>query len=269
MKTLAKAVNEGYVIAWRNLLGVRRSMDWLFAAVVQPIMFVLLFGFIFGGALGGGQYREFLVPGIIVQALAFNSAFTVVGLSTDLGKGVIDRLRTLPISRVAVMVGRTLSDLAVTVVALTVMSICGLLIGWQIRGSFLDAILAYLLLLMFAFAMCWIGALIGLVVRSPEVAQSAGLIWLTPLTFISSGFVPLDSLPGPLQFVAEWNPITAVMNAIRSLWGNPPAPGTTTLVSESWPVAHALEYSLLSSIVIIAVFVPLSIRMYRRATARQ
>ena len=193
---------EGGMIAWRNLLHVRRSVDWVFAAVVQPIMFVLLFGFIFGGLLGGAAYREFLVAGIVVQTLAFNSAFTVLGLATDLREGMIDRLRSLPISRAAVMVGRTLSDLAVSVVALVVMSLCGLLIGWRIRGSVLDAITAYCVLLLFAFAMSWIGALIGLVAPSPEVAQSAGLIWLTPLTFVSSGFVPESSLPAPLRAVA-------------------------------------------------------------------
>ncbi|WP_020657377.1 ABC transporter permease [Amycolatopsis benzoatilytica] len=266
MTTLAKGVTDGYMIAWRNLLHVRRSMDWVFAAVVQPIMFVLLFGFVFGGLLGGASYREFLLAGILAQTLAFNSAFTVMGLSTDLGKGVIDRLRSLPISRVAVMVGRTASDLAVSVVALLVMSVCGLVIGWRIRGSVLDAIGAYLLLLLFAFAMSWIGALIGLLAPSPEVAQSAGLIWLTPLTFVSSGFVPEASMPGPLRVIAEWNPVTAVINAVRGLFGNPSPAGVPRL--SGWPVEHATLYALLWSVAIIVVFVPLSMRAYRRVAAR-
>lgn len=266
MRSLVKAADEGLMIAWRNLLHVRRSMDWLFAAVVQPIMFVVLFGFIFGGMLGGPAYREFLLTGILVQTLAFNSAFTVIGLANDLGKGMIDRLRSLPISRVAVMIGRTTSDLAVSVVALAVMSLCGLLIGWRIRGGVLDAVLAYLLLLLFAFAMSWIGALIGLWAPSPEVAQSAGLIWLTPLTFVSSGFVPEGSLPGPLRVLAEWNPVTAVINAARDLFGNPdpasvPAPS-------GWPAEHAGGYALLWSVAIIVVFVPLSMRSYRRVASR-
>ena len=266
MSVLVKGITDGYVIAWRNLLHVRRSMDWLFAAVVQPIMFVLLFGFIFGGLLGGAAYREFLLTGILVQTLAFNSAFTVIGLSTDLGKGVIDRLRSLPISRVAVMVGRTTSDLVVSMVAMLVVSLCGLFIGWRIRGSLVDALLAYLILLVFAFAMSWIGALIGLWAPSPEVAQSAGLIWLTPLTFVSSGFVPEASMPGPLRFLAEWNPLTAVINSVRGLFGNP---NPTGIVSHAgWPAQNATMYALGCSVLIIAIFVPLSMRAYKRVATR-
>lgn len=262
MTTMAKGITDGYLIAWRNLLHVRRGMDWIFAAVVQPIMFVLLFGFIFGGLLGGAAYREFLLVGILAQSLAFNSSFTVLGLASDLGKGVIDRFRTLPMSGVAVMVGRTVSDLAVSVVALAVMSLCGLLIGWRIRGSVLDAVFAYLILLVFALAMSWVGALIGLLAPSVEVAQSAGLIWLTPLTFVSSGFVPEGSMPGPLRVVAEWNPITAVINAARGLFGNPNPAGVPSM--DGWPAENAAGYALLCSAVLIAIFVPLSMRAYRR-----
>jgi len=263
---IIKALTDGSVIAWRNLIHVRRSMDWLFAAIVQPIMFVVLFGFVFGGLLGGAGYREFLLAGILVQTLAFNSAFTVMGLSTDLGTGLIDRLRSLPISRLAVMVGRTTSDLAVSVVALLVMSLCGLLIGWRIRGSLVDAVLAYLLLLVFAFAMSWVGALIGLLAPSPEVAQSAGLIWLTPLTFVSSGFVPEGSLPEPLKTLAQWNPITAVINAVRGLFGNPNPVGIAPPIG--WPADHAVGYALVCSLLVIAAFVPLSMRAYRRVAVR-
>jgi ABC-2 type transport system permease protein len=266
VSALTKAAVDGGLIAWRNLLHVRRSVDWVFAAVVQPVMFVMLFGFVFGGLLGGAAYREFLLAGILVQTLAFNSAFTVIGLSTDLQKGFIDRLRSLPMSGAAVMVGRTLSDLAVSVVAMAVTCLCGLLIGWRVRGSFLDAVLAFLVLLVFATAMSWIGALIGLLAPSPEAAQSAGLIWLTPLTFVSSGFVPEASMPGPLRLIAEWNPLTAVINAVRERFGNT-APGLGH-ASDGWPAAHAWEYAWLSSIVIIAVFVPLSMRAYRRVASR-
>ncbi|OZM72902.1 ABC transporter [Amycolatopsis antarctica] len=266
MSVLVKGLTDGSIIAWRNLLHVRRNMDWLFAAVVQPIMFVLLFGFIFGGLLGGEAYREFLLAGIMVQTLAFNSAFTVIGLSNDLQRGVIDRLRSLPISRAAVMVGRTSSDLAVSMVAMLVVSLCGLLIGWQIRGSVLDAILAYLLLLVFAFAMSWIGALIGLWAPSAEVAQSAGLIWLTPLTFVSSGFVPESSMPGPLRVIAEWNPLTAVINAARTLFGNPNPQGVPPL--DGWPAENSALYALLCSVLIVAIFVPLSMRAYKRVASR-
>jgi ABC transporter DrrB family efflux protein len=266
MSVLVKGMTDGSVIAWRNLLNVRRSLDWVFAAVVQPIMFVVLFGFIFGGLLGGPAYREFLLVGILVQALAFNSAFTVLGLSTDLGRGMIDRLRSLPISPVAVLIGRTTSDLAVSMVALVVMSLCGLLIGWRIRGSLLDALLAYLILLLFALAMSWVGAVIGLWAPNPEVAQSAGLIWLTPLTFASSGFVPQSSMPGPLRVIAEWNPVTAVIDATRMLFHNADPNGMGP--ASGWPAGHPVLYAMVCSLAIIAVAVPLSISTFRRVTAR-
>jgi ABC-type polysaccharide/polyol phosphate export permease len=255
------------VIAWRNLLNVRRSMDWVFAAVVQPIMFVLLFGYVFGGLLGGAAYREYLLAGIVAQALAFNSAFTVLGLATDLGKGMIDRLRSLPISPAAVLIGRTTSDLAVSLVALIVMSLCGALIGWRIRGSLGEALLAYLILLLFALAMSWVGAVIGLWAPNPEVAQSAGLIWLTPLTFVSSGFVPQQSLPGPLRVLAQWNPVTAVIDAARQLFHNGDPRGGVP-AAQGWPAEHPAWYAVGCSLVIIAVAVPVSIRVFRRVTAR-
>jgi ABC-2 type transport system permease protein len=263
---LSQGIRDGGIIAWRNLLNVRRNVDWLFAAVIQPIMFVLLFAYVFGGALGGGQYREFLIAGIFVQTTAFNSAFTVIGLCNDLQKGIIDRFRSLPMSRLAVLLGRTTSDLVVSSMALLIMSLCGLLVGWRIRGSFLDAVVAYLVLLLFAFAMSWIGALIGLSAPSVEVAQSAGLMWLFPLSFISSAFVGAGTMPGPLATVAEWNPFTAVIQAVRDLFGNEAPPGMAP--PAGWPADNALLYAVLSSVVILAVFVPLSVAKYRRVASK-
>lgn len=266
MTVLTQGLRDGGIVAWRNLLNVRRNTEWLMAAVVQPIMFVLLFAYVFGGALGGTDYREFLIAGIFVQTVAFNSAFTVIGLCSDLQKGIIDRFRSLPMSRLAVLLGRTVSDLVVSSLALVIMSLCGLIVGWRIRGSFLDAVLAYLLLLLFAFAMSWVGALIGLSSPSVEVAQSAGLMWLFPLTFISSAFVPASTMPGPLRAVAEWNPFTAVIQAVRDLFGNKVPPNMAA--SSGWPADNALLYALLSSLVILAVFVPLSVAKYRRVASK-
>ena len=266
MTVLTQGLRDGGIVAWRNLLNVRRNADWLFAAVVQPIMFVLLFAYVFGGALGGGQYREFLIAGIFVQTISFNSAFTVIGLCNDLQKGIIDRFRSLPMSRLAVLLGRTTSDLVVSSLALLIMSLCGLLVGWRIRGSFLDAVLAYLLLLLFGFAMSWIGALIGLTARSVEVAQSAGLMWLFPLSFISSAFVGAGTMPGPLRVVAEWNPFTAVIQAVRDLFGNEAPPNM--MPPPGWPTDHAVLYALLSSLAILVVFVPLAVAKYRRVASR-
>jgi ABC-2 type transport system permease protein len=266
MSVIAQGLRDGRIVAWRNLLNVRRNAEWLMAAVVQPIMFVLLFAYVFGGALGGGQYREFLIAGIFVQTVAFNSAFTVIGLCSDLQKGIIDRFRSLPMSRLAVLLGRTTSDLVVSAMALVIMSLCGLIVGWRIRGSFLDAVLAYLVLLLFAFAMSWIGALIGLSARSVEVAQSAGLMWLFPLSFISSAFVGAGTMPGPLRAVAEWNPFTAVIQSVRDLFGNEAPFGMAPPVG--WPADNAVLYALLSSLVILGVFIPLSVAKYRKVASR-
>ncbi|MFD2422096.1 ABC transporter permease [Amycolatopsis pigmentata] len=267
MNGLAKGISDGGVITWRNLVNVRRNPDWLMAATVQPIMFVLLFAYVFGGAIGGaagGQaYREFLIAGIFVQTVAFNSAFTVIGFANDLQRGIIDRFRSLPMSRLAVILGRTTSDLVISVVALVVMSLCGLVVGWRIRGSLVDAVGAYLVILLFAWSLTWVGALIGLLARSVEVAQSAGLIWMFPLTFISSAFVPLDTLPGILRTIAEWNPFTAVINATRQLFGN--SFGTPPT---GWPSEHAVLYSILCCIALIGIFAPLATARYRRVSSR-
>jgi ABC transporter DrrB family efflux protein len=238
------------------------------AATVQPIMFVLLFAYVFGNAIGGPQggpaYREFLIAGIFAQTVAFNSAFTVIGFANDLQKGIIDRFRSLPMSRIAVIIGRTTSDLVVSVVALIVMSACGLIIGWRIRGSFLDAVLGYLVMLMFAWALSWIGALIGLLATSVEMAQSAGLIWLFPVSFISSAFVPADRLPPVLKAIADWNPFTAVINATRNLFGN----NLLGQSSTGWPAQHAALYSVLCCVAIIVIFAPLAVARYRRVASK-
>ncbi|GAB3287397.1 ABC transporter permease [Parasphingorhabdus pacifica] len=259
-------LRDSGVLAWRNLMNIKRNPDMLLSSTAQPIMFVLLFAYVFGGSLGGAEYREFLIAGIFVQTVAFNSAFTVIGLANDLQKGIVDRFRALPISRVAVLLGRTSSDLAVSVLTIVIMSLCGLVVGWRIRGSLADALLAYLLLLLFSFAMSWVGAFIGLVSRSVEVAQSAGLLWLFPVTFISSAFVSAENMPGPLRAFAAWNPITVAADALRALFGNPVRPGVG--VPDSWPAQHAVAYAVGASLLIIAVFMPLAVARYRRVASR-
>lgn len=260
-----RIVRDSAIIAYRNLVTILRVPTLLVTATIQPLMFVFLFAYIFGASMGGGQYREFLLAGIFTQTVAFNAAFTTVGLANDLQKGIIDRMRTLPMSRMAVLMGRTLSDTVVNVLALAVMVACGYLVGWRINGSIADAALAFALLLFFAFAMSWVGALTGLVSPNVEVAQSAGLIWMFPLTFISSAFVSAETLPGPLRTVAEWNPITAVSAAGRKLFVNdsPPTFGTP----HGWPADHCVEYALLCSVVILAVAAPLALLQYRKVAS--
>ncbi|HEU0089505.1 MAG TPA: ABC transporter permease [Pseudonocardiaceae bacterium] len=259
-------LRDSSIITWRNLVHIRRIPDLLLGATVQPIMFVLLFAYVFAGSLGGDNYREFLIGGIFAQTVAFNAVFTTMGLANDLQRGIIDRFRSLPMSRLAVILGRTTSDLGISAITLLVMSVTGLVVGWRIHGGLPDAAAAYAVLLLFAFAMAWVGAFVGLLCRTVEVAQSAGLIWLFPFTFISSAFVPSGNLPSVLKVVAEWNPVTAVADASRKLFANLapasfPAPG-------GWPGEHSVLYAVLSSVVIIAVFMPLTVARYRRVASR-
>ncbi|MGX1778641.1 ABC transporter permease [Nocardia brasiliensis] len=263
--TTLRPLRDSALIAERNLITIIRVPTLLVSATVQPLMFVFLFAYVFGATLGGGSqfsgaYREFLMAGIFTQTVAFNAAFTTVGLSADLHRGIIDRLRSLPMSRVAVLLGRCISDLAISVVSLTVMVACGYVVGWHIRGSLSEAALAFTILLLFAFAISWVGALTGLMARSVEVAQSAGLIWLFPLTFISSAFNSAQMLPGPLRTVAEWNPITAVAAACRRLFHNNAPPSYST--STNWPAVHPAEYAIICSLAIIAVFAPVAFTRY-------
>ncbi|MEU0126386.1 MULTISPECIES: ABC transporter permease [unclassified Streptomyces] len=255
---------DSSIIAWRNLLNLRRTPGSVIAALVQPVMFVLLLAYVFGGSLGGAEYRTFLMGGIFAQAVTFNAAFTALGLANDMDKGIVDRFRSLPMPAMAVLLGRTLSDLTMSTVTLVVTSLCGLLVGWRIEASPAEALLAYALILLFAFAMSWVGAAIGLLARSVEVAQSAGLIWLFPVTFVSSAFVSTHTMPGPLRTVAEWNPVSATATAVRQLFGNP-APGEIP-AGDAWPVVHALPYAALCACVITATFMLLALRRFRRIT---
>lgn len=259
-------VRDSAIVAHRNLLTILRVPTLLVTATIQPLMFVFLFAYIFGASLGGSQYREFLLAGIFTQTVAFSAAFTTVGLAGDLQKGIIDRMRALPMSRMAVLMGRTLSDLVVSVLSLAVMVGCGYIVGWRINGSIADAALAFGIILLFAFAMSWVGALTGLLSPNVEVAQSAGLIWLFPLTFISSAFISAAALPGPLRVIAEWNPITAVAASGRKLFENgaPPFFAQPT----GWPAEHCVEYAVLCSVAILAVAMPLALLRYRKVASR-
>ncbi len=260
-----RVFRDSAIVAYRNLLTILRVPTLLVTATIQPLMFVFLFAYIFGASLGGSQYREFLLAGIFAQTVAFNAAFTTVGLAGDLHQGIIDRMRTLPMSRLAVLMGRTLSDLVVNILSLIVMVGCGYVVGWRINGSVADAALAFGVILLFAFAMSWVGALTGLMSPTVEVAQSAGLIWLFPLSFISSAFISAETLPGPLRTIAEWNPITAVAGAGRTLFDNG-APPTFTPAS-GWAADHCVSYAIACSLVILAVAVPLALLQYRKVAS--
>ncbi|WP_435826286.1 ABC transporter permease [Nocardia asteroides] len=261
----ARFIRDSAIVAHRNLLTILRVPTLLVTATVQPLMFVFLFAYIFGASLGGDQYREFLLAGIFTQTVAFNAAFTTVGLAGDLQKGIIDRMRTLPMSRLAVLMGRTLSDLVVNVLSLGVMVICGYIVGWRIHGSVADAALAFAIILLFAFAMSWVGALTGLISPTVEVAQSAGLIWMFPLSFISSAFISAETLPGPLRTIAEWNPITAVSAAGRKLFDNDAPPSFAP--ATGWAADNCVLYAVICSVVILAVAMPAALLQYRKVAS--
>jgi ABC-2 type transport system permease protein len=262
-------VNDGLIVARRNLIQTVRVPELLFFSLVQPVIFVLLFAYVFGGAIpipgdaGANAYREYLMPGIFGQTVAFAAASSTVGLAEDLHKGIIDRFRSLPMSPPAVLLGRTFADASRQVLVLVVLSITGLLVGWRINDGLLNALYAYALLLLFAYTVAWIGAWVGLYMPNPETANTAGLIWLFPLTFLSNCFVPINTLPGPLQTFAAWNPISAVVLSCRELFGNP-----TGIQPDYWSLNNPQLYSLLSCTVLIIVFGGLAVRRYQRATSR-
>src|SRR4051812_23948196 len=267
MSVLTQSLGDGAVVAKRNLIKVKRVPDLLVFSTLSPIMFVLLFAFVFGSAIpiNGVNYREFLMAGIFAQTVVFGSTITGASLAEALQKGVIDRFRSLPMSQSAVLVGRTTADVGNNVIVLVVMSITGLIVGWRIRGSFLEAVAAYLLLLLFAYAMSWVMALVGLVVRTPEVVNNASFIVIFPLTFIANTFVPTNNFPPVLKAIADWNPISAVVQAVRELFGNvaPNAPAPT-----AWPLQNPVLYTLIWVAVILAIFVPLSVAQFKRAASR-
>ena len=268
--SLLDPLSDGLVVAKRNLIKIKRVPDLLVFTTLSPIMFVLLFAYVFGGAIdqsgGGSGYREFLIAGIFAQTVVFGSTITGAGIADDVQKGIIDRFRTLPMSPSAVLFGRTLSDVVNNVIVLVVMSLTGLLVGWRIRDGFWHAALGYLLLLVFAYAISWIMALIGLLVPSPEVVNNASFIIIFPLTFIANTFVQLETLPGPLRAFAEWNPISAVTQAARENFGNvPPGGGLST---PSWALQNPEIYTLIWSVIVLAVFVPLASARYQRSTSR-
>jgi ABC transporter DrrB family efflux protein len=267
MSAFTDAMGDGAVVAKRNLIKIKRVPELLVFTTLQPIMFILLFAYVFGSAIDTGtvNYREFLIAGIFAQTVIFGATLTGVGLADDIQKGVIDRFRSLPMSRSAVLVGRTTSDVLNNVLVIVVMSLTGLVVGWRIRTSFLEALGGFLLLLLFAYAISWVMAWVGLLVPSVEVVQSASFIVIFPITFIANTFVPSSGLPGPLRSIAEWNPVSSVTQAARELFGNV-APGAP--VPDAWSLQHPVVYTLLWVALILAVFIPLSLRQYRLTTSR-
>ncbi|WP_174416426.1 ABC transporter permease [Nocardia concava] len=266
---LTMLVSDSLTITKRNVIKIKRVPDVLIFTTLSPIMFVLLFAYVFGTAIQvpgmSGGYREFLIAGIFAQTVVFGGTFTGLSLAEDMQKGIIDRFRSLPMEPAAVLIGRTSADVVINMVSLVVMSLAGLLVGWRIRGSFLDAVLAYVLLLLFAYAVSWIMAVIGLIVRAPEVFNNAVFMVIFPLTFLANTFVPLDKLPAPLKLFANWNPVSALTQATRDLFGNTSA---QLPPPDVWSMRHPVATTLIWVVVILAIFVPLAVRQYKRSVSR-
>jgi ABC transporter DrrB family efflux protein len=257
-------VADSLALARRNLSHVRQIPEKLLDVTLQPIMFVLLFAYVFGGviAISGGSYREYLVPGILVQSLAFGIMGPGTAIATDLGEGFVDRVRSLPTSRTAYLGGHMLAELAAMCLAIAILSLTGLVVGWRIHEDPLHAVGAYALLILFSTTMLWVGTLLGVIARSPDAV--AGFVFMTvfPLTFVSNAFVPVGGLPNGLQQVAEWNPVSAMVAAVRTLFGNP----TGLPADVAWPLQHPVPVAVLWCLVLLAVAVPLTVVRFRRRT---
>ncbi|MEJ5946270.1 ABC transporter permease [Pseudokineococcus basanitobsidens] len=270
-----QALGDGWTVARRNLIRIKRVPDLLVGSIVSPIMFVLLFAYVFGGAIalpgadGGGAdpvaYRTYLIAGIFAQTVIFGATITGSSMAQDLKSGIIDRFRSLPMAPSAVLVGRTTADVVNNLLTVVIMTLTGLVVGWRITTSVGEALLGYVLLLFFAYCVSWIMAFLGLLVRTPEVFNNVTFIVIFPLTFLANTFVPIESFPSVLRAFAEWNPVSSVTQAARDLFGNlqPGAPAP-----EAWPLQNPVLYTVLWGAVLLLVFVPLTVRQYQRAAAR-
>jgi ABC-2 type transport system permease protein len=252
-----RLLSDTMVVTERNLIRLARAPEVLLAFTVQPIMFVLLFRYVFGGAVRvpGSSYVEFLIPGIAVQTIAFGGFVTAIGLNEDMRKGLIDRFRSLPMTRAAVLAGRTSADLVSSALALTILILTGLIIGFSFQTSPLHVIIGLVLALTFGYALLWACAFLGLLVKTPEAANAVGFFVVFPVTFISSAFVPVQTLPTPLRQLAEVNPFTIVVNELRWLWTGLPSP------DELWQAFAWVG-------VILVVFSSLAVQRYGRTATR-
>ncbi len=258
--------SDGWVVTKRNLIKIKRSPDMLVFAVLQPIMFVLLFSQVYAGAIAveGTDYVQFLMAGIFAQTVVFGSTFSGSAMAQDLKTGIIDRFRTLPMSSSAVLIGRTNGDLALNGISMVIMMATGFIVGWRVNSSFPEFLAGVGLLLLFSYAFSWVMALLGMSVKSPETINNASFIILFPLTFVSNAFVPSDTLPTVLRIFAEWNPVSALVQAARQLFGNL----GTAPVPDVWPMQNPVATVLIGIALMLIVFVPLSIRKFASISSK-
>ena len=258
-------VSATWAMIRRNLIHVSRAPMQLSDVTLQPVVFTLLFVYIFGSAIpipGGGSYKDYVLAGILALNLVSSTMGTAVGLSTDLHEGVMDRFRTLPMWRSAILVGRSLADLLTAVLCALIVALTGLAVGWRPEANAVSVAGGFALMLFFAYAVSWISACMGLNSKSPETAASLGLIMLLPLTFISNAIVPTTHMPGWLRTITTWNPVSSVVAGTRTLWGNP-NPSRTI---QAWPMQHLVAAALIWSVVILAVAAPAASHLFKRRT---
>lgn len=266
--SIARTFSDGWVITQRNLIKIKRVPEVLIWVLMSPIMFVLLFAFVFGGAIDAGRdlsYREFLLAGIFAQTVVFGATFSGASLAEDMTKGIIDRFKSLPMSRSAVLFGRTAADIVYNVLSLIVMALTGLAVGWRAHRGVAATLAGFALLLLFGYAISWIMAYVGLLVPSVDVVNNASFMVIMPMTFVSNAFVPLGSFSGVLLHAVQWNPVSALTQAARNLFGNTPQAMVTPDV---WSMQHPALYTLLWVVLVMAIFVPLSVRQYSRAVPK-
>ncbi|NMO02416.1 ABC transporter permease [Gordonia sp. TBRC 11910] len=257
---------QSWIMVWRNLIHTKRMPEMLSDVTIQPVMFVLLFAYVFGASIqvaGGPDYKEFLLPGIMGQTIVFTAFIVSTGITNDLDKGIIDRFRSLPISRSSVLIGRAIASLLHSSIGIVVMAVTGLFIGWRIHNGVGKAVLAFALVLLFGFAMIWFGILVGSWLKSVEAVNGFMFTSLFPLTFLSNAFVPTGPMPTWLRTIAEWNPISALVQAMRVLWGNGPAAGPNTAL----PLQHPELTTLIWAVALTLVFAPFALRAYAKRTA--
>jgi ABC-2 type transport system permease protein len=260
------AIADSIIITKRQLLQLARVPEVLIFSTIQPVMFVLLFRYVFGGSIETGQpggYVQLLMPGIFVQTVAFTLAATASGLAEDMKKGLIDRFRSLPIARSALILGRTLGDSLLNIVVLAVMGIAGFVVGWRPSSGVFSIALGFLFLLFFGYALSWVGIYIGLSARDARVVQNVSFLVTFPLTFLSNAFAPTTGMPRPLQYVAEWNPVSTMVAACRQLFGLENEFGAT---AGSFPSENPLTMSLIYMAIIMIIFVPMSVKKYQNAS---
>ncbi|MFT3901364.1 MAG: ABC transporter permease [Gordonia sp. (in: high G+C Gram-positive bacteria)] len=256
---------QSWIMVKRNLIHTKRMPEMLADVTFQPVMFVLLFAFVFGSAVtmpAGSNYREFLLPGIMGQTIAFTGFIVANGVTSDLDKGIIDRFRSLPIRQSSVIVGRAIAALLHSSIGIVVMAVTGLLIGWRIRTSVPEALLAFALVLLFGFAMIWFGLWVGSTFKTVEAVNGFMFTTLFPITFLSNAFVPTAGMPTWLRTIAEWNPISALVQAMRVLWGNGPAAPATA----PWPLQHPALATIIWSVALTAIIAPFALRAYYKRT---